>query len=465
MQLALFNQLDRQRIVRSMVQTRAFSAPGKALLVGGYLVLDPKYKSYVVALSARMHAVVSADKTNNDQTIVTVISSQFNNDTWSYVLEENDGYSPRSVDGKRNPFTENVIFNVFNYFQPELSNGLDIRIEIFSDSGYHSQVGSVLKRNSVKEFSYHSSTITEVPKTGLGSSAGLATVVTAALVSVFKPDLSVDRLEDLKTIHNLAQVAHCQAQGKVGSGFDVAAATFGSIMYQRFDPNLITDLPDHSAKTVYGEKLRALVDQVDWKVTTDRVRLPDGLRLVMGDVNSGSETTKLVAKVNSWYAKNLPRSLGIYQEMNSSNEKFIETLNALNSTASSNPIKYAQMMRALNDGEVHKIMEFTELADIRNAMDCIRCNFKLITSESGADIEPPVQTELLNACMKLKGVLTAMVPGAGGYDAISLITTDEASIETQTRGDRAFEAVTWLDLSQADVGIMEENPEYYRGLE
>ncbi|QLL32649.1 hypothetical protein HG536_0D01710 [Torulaspora globosa] len=447
-----------------MVESRAFSAPGKALLVGGYLVLDPKYKSYVVALSARMHGVVSKHESEDNHTRVTVTSSQFNNDSWSYIVEENNAFFPNSVDGKRNPFIEMAIFNVFTYFKPDLSNKLDIQIEIFSDSGYHSQAGSVLKRNSFKEFSYHSHSITEVPKTGLGSSAGLATVVTAALVSVFNPNLDVNRDQDLTLIHNLAQVAHCQAQGKVGSGFDVAAATFGSIMYQRFDPRLITDLPEHSAGQIYGQQLRSLVNQVDWKVTIERVRLPDQLRLVMGDVNSGSETTKLVAKVISWYNANLPRSLDVYEELNCLNEEFIKTLGVLNSLAAKDPNRYAQMMEALNGGGYKRIMAFSELAKLRNCINCIRENFRLITKESGADIEPSVQTELLDACMWLDGVLTAVLPGAGGYDAISLITTKDADIRSQTEGNSAFDAVTWLDLSQADIGLVEENPIHYQDL-
>lgn len=448
-----------------MVETRAFSAPGKALLVGGYLVLDPKYKSYVVALSARMHSVVSVLASNNDHTTVTVTSSQFNNDSWSFTVGENNGYVPVSVDGKRNPFIEMAILNVFTYFESDLSSNLDIQIEIFSDSGYHSQAGSVPRRNQFKEFSYHTHTITEVPKTGLGSSAGLATVVTAALVSVFRPELSVERNQDLKLIHNLAQVAHCQAQGKVGSGFDVAAATFGSIMYQRFDPKLITSLPEHGAGKIYGQQLRSLVDQVDWKVTTDRVRLPNGLRLVMGDVNSGSETTKLVAKVNSWYSNNLPRSLNIYEDMNCFNEKFIKTLDNLNSLAAKDATTYAQMLKALSNGKDERIIEFSELASLRESVNHIRQNFRLITEESGADIEPSVQTELLDACMKLQGVLTAVVPGAGGYDAISLITAEDVDLESQTASNRAFDAVTWLDLSQADIGLVEENPTHYQGLQ
>lgn len=43
-------------------------------------------------------------------------------------------------------------------------------------------------------------------------------------------------------IHRIAQYAHCRAQGKVGSGFDVSAAIFGSHVYRRFTPSLLSDL-------------------------------------------------------------------------------------------------------------------------------------------------------------------------------------------------------------------------------
>lgn len=453
------------RILCSMEQVRAFSAPGKALLVGGYLVLNPKYKSYVVALSARMHAVVSKCKSKNGGTRVTVTSIQFNNDRWSYDVVEQNGYSVNSIDGKRNPFIEMVIFNVISYYRPSLTEGLEIKIDVFSDSGYHSQAGSTIKRNVFKEFSYHPSSISEVPKTGLGSSAGLATVVTAALSSVFKQNLSVNNDQDLAIIHNLAQVAHCQAQGKVGSGFDVAAATFGSIIYQRFSPEIITSLPEHSAGFVYQDELKRLVDDVDWMITRDRVRLPDQLRLVMGDVNSGSETTKLVAKVNAWYNSNLPRSFEIYEDMNAHNLEFINALTELNHLSTSDPHTYQKIIDAIGKGEFSQIEQVTELAEVTHSVRHIRQAFRLITKESGADIEPPVQTELLDACMQLKGVLTAMIPGAGGYDAISLITTDKVTPATQTEGDERFKNVTWLDMSQADIGVIEENPEHYQNLQ
>ena len=43
----------------------------------------------------------------------------------------------------------------------------------------------------------------------------------------------------LDLVHRVAQLAHCLAQGKAGSGFDVAAAVFGSCSYRRFSPAII----------------------------------------------------------------------------------------------------------------------------------------------------------------------------------------------------------------------------------
>ena len=44
--------------------------------------------------------------------------------------------------------------------------------------------------------------------------------------------------KDLRLVHNLAQFCHCCAQGKIGSGFDVAAAVYGSMEYVRFSPEV-----------------------------------------------------------------------------------------------------------------------------------------------------------------------------------------------------------------------------------
>ena len=74
----------------------------------------------------------------------------------------------------------------------------------------------------------------------MGSSAALATSLVGALLQWF----GVIRLghraggEDRRVLHNLAQLAHAVAQGKIGSGFDVAAAVYGTQVYQRFAPEV-----------------------------------------------------------------------------------------------------------------------------------------------------------------------------------------------------------------------------------
>lgn len=90
----------------------------------------------------------------------------------------------------------------------------------------------------------------EVAKTGLGSSAAMTTAVVAALLhylgvvnlpSEFSGPHEGDKVSpDLDIVHILAQTAHCIAQGKVGSGFDVSSAVYGSQRYVRFSPEVIS---------------------------------------------------------------------------------------------------------------------------------------------------------------------------------------------------------------------------------
>lgn len=67
-------------------QTVAFSAPGKVLLAGGYLVLDRQHTGLVFGLSARIHAIVTAIHTGPgvQLTEIVVESPQFVDAQWRY---------------------------------------------------------------------------------------------------------------------------------------------------------------------------------------------------------------------------------------------------------------------------------------------------------------------------------------------------------------------------------------------
>ena len=87
--------------------------------------------------------------------------------------------------------------------------------------------------------------IRDVHKTGLGSSAAMVTSLTSALFLHWTSPSCVPGVVDKPTLtllHNLAQYVHSLAQGKVGSGFDVSAAVWGSQIYRRFAVECLGDL-------------------------------------------------------------------------------------------------------------------------------------------------------------------------------------------------------------------------------
>ena len=67
------------------------SSPGKVLLAGGYLVLDPKYSGIVVSTSSRFYTVVEdgvrdGARESDSPIQIRMRSPQFVNATWIYLV-------------------------------------------------------------------------------------------------------------------------------------------------------------------------------------------------------------------------------------------------------------------------------------------------------------------------------------------------------------------------------------------
>lgn len=274
----------------------------------------------------------------------------------------------------------------------------------------------------------------------------------------------------MKRIHNLAQLAHCAAQKKIGSGFDVASAVCGSIIYSRFPASTLGDLTsfDQYPGPEYAKLVQKLVDTADWGVRLDPCVMPPGLSLLMGDVCGGSETPKLVSTVLQWRKEKPDYSLQVWTELNHANMELVKMLGELQNLSVSAPEGYAKLLQqgataSSNELAAKENQNHDLLQQLSNAFKGIRKNLKVMTVDSGAAIEPDSQTQILDRCYEIPGVLGGVVPGAGGYDAICLLVATSAieTIKSQTQTDSVLKNVVWLDLHEDNIGLRQEELSVY----
>ncbi|GMI41222.1 hypothetical protein TeGR_g6693, partial [Tetraparma gracilis] len=274
------------------MRTVTCSAPGKALLLGGYLVLEPSHPGLVAAASCRFRCVVSGPhkpgphkpgphkpgphKPGPHAPGVTpgplrvVVRSEQLRATWEYEVSfppppaapppgPAAGYAalervplpelrlsacssvahgrlpaPGAEHGSR--FVEAALRAALGYARRhgpvpggELPGG-ELRVELRADGGFYSEGSPEV----VDDDAAPTGKRVQVNKTGMGSSACLTTSLVGALLSFLATPLPPG------VLLNLSQLAHCASQGKVGSGFDVAAAVSGGQLYTRFPREVLT---------------------------------------------------------------------------------------------------------------------------------------------------------------------------------------------------------------------------------
>ncbi|KAI9725203.1 MAG: phosphomevalonate kinase [Chrysothrix sp. TS-e1954] len=452
---------------------RAVSAPGKVLLAGGYLVLDRAHTGLVFGLDARIHTHVQSLPTVEGVTLqeVVVRSPQFDGATWRYgysmgrgkgsgviVTELKSGHPSESP--SRNSFIETALAYAFTYIlaTAKTSYIAPSIVTILADNDYYSTPDATIststhpKRTEEDRFSKFSTTLELTHKTGLGSSAALVTSFIAAVLSHYLP-ASVFKLEDHKQqLHNLAQAAHCAAQGKVGSGFDVASAVFGSCVYRRFSPKVLETLGDVTSGG-FLSRLQAVTDGDglvwDQEIKKGAVQMPSNLRLVMVDVDCGSKTPGMVKQVLQWRKENPLDAQKLWGELQFQNEALATELVQLTSGSRT-------------DG-------FTMLRDI---IARIRTLARDMTSRAGVPIEPQAQTKLLDACTEIDGVVGGVTPGAGGYDAVALLVEDSDEVLSNVQTllqrwkfagqDGRTSSTRLLGVRQEMEGVLVEDPAQYR---
>ncbi|CAK9153242.1 unnamed protein product [Ilex paraguariensis] len=458
------------------------SAPGKVLMTGGYLILERPYAGIVLSTNARFYAIVrplyeevKPESCDWAWTDVKLISPQMSRETMYKMSLPCLALQCVSSSESRNPFVEYAVQyavaaahatfdgNKKDALQKLLLQGLDITILGCNDFySYRNQIearGLPLTPESLASLPPFTS-ITfnaeksggknckpEVAKTGLGSSAAMTTAVVAALLhylgvvnlSCLTKDQQLEKKDtgDLDVVHVIAQTAHCIAQGKVGSGFDVSSAVYGSQRYVRFSPEVLSS-SQGAVKDTPLEEIIADVLKGKWDHEQTKFSLPPLMNLLLGEPGTGgSSTPSMVGAVKKWQKSDPEKSLNTWRKLSEANSALEMQLNILSKLAEQHWDAYGSVINSCSTLRSEKWMEQANkpnkavvveaLLGARDAMLGIRCHMRQMGEAAGIPIEPESQTRLLDATMNMEGVLLAGVPGAGGFDAIFAVTLGDSS--------------------------------------
>lgn len=459
------------------------SAPGKVLITGGYLILERPNAGLVFSTNARFYAIVKPlyeeikpESWTWSWTDVKVSSPQLSREATYKLSIKKSTLQCTTSRNPVNPFVEHAVQYAVaaargtfvekekrDLLEKLLLQGLEITILGSNDFySYRRQIegrGLPLTRETLATLpSFSSITFNiedsngavsksckpEVAKTGLGSSAAMTTSVVAALLHYFgvvKLPSSKCLTEqgsaesNIDMVHIIAQSAHCLAQGKIGSGFDVSASSYGSQRYVRFSPSVLSSA--QVGGNYFPDKIFDILN-AKWDHKASRFSLPPLMTLLLGEPGSGgSSTPSMVGSVKQWQKSDPKNSLETWRRLADANAKLEAQLNLLNKYAREQWVIYKHIMRTCSSSAHEKWMEqvvdqFQEeivksLLGARDAFFEIRFLMQQMGNAAGVPIEPESQTQLLDATMYMEGVLLAGVPGAGGFDAIFAIIIGEAT--------------------------------------
>jgi len=347
----------------------AVSAPGKILLIGGYSVLQRPNISFVIGVDKRVHAHVRREEGSE----VSISSPQFEA-YWSGKLEE----TSKAPDALK--FVARSVKATLDYLQAKGQRTSGVSITTCSDPSFGVGEG----------------------KSGLGSSAAITVATVGAVLELFGKPVSSDPY----LAHKLAQYAHSAAQGKVGSGFDVAASCFGSCVYSRYSPEILTSLGDNPS----GQELAKVIDG-PWDYVATPLALPQGFEVAYGNFEGKSTSTSaMIKKVNEYKARNPEEYEILLCQLDRQNRISVDSLAHISELSKH---RHDEYLTALHSGGKHYL--FT---DFSSAFESGREHTRQLGEVASAQIEPPECTALIDETCRRRGAFVAKLPGAGGKDAL-----------------------------------------------
>lgn len=401
------------------------SAPGKTLLLGAYAVLQKPNISFVCAVDARVWA--RAEKLMEKRVVLE--APPVDAKAWGTWQDNSLALDSTPEEEKKLSFLKASVEAALEYLEYRKVAFRGVRVETYNDEAF--SIGD--------------------KKTGMGSSA--ASVV-AAVASVLA-EHGLQLKDNLAAVHKLAQLANYRAQAKVGSGFDVASACYGSVAYSRFSPETL----EHS----FAEMMES-----DWDFRLEKMRLPKGMRLLAGFTGKSANTREFVKKVHAFDEKHHQEHALLMEELNGENEKAVLWLKKISDLSRKEAEKYERLSRFFEGKaaapEVAMLEEeLTAFREFKHAFENGRRLAKQLGEKAGIAIEGDEATALIGESEK-NGAFVCKLPGAGGGDSIAALCLSKEA-EKKLKAFWQEKGVRLLEVTAADEGAKEESEEAWDKLQ
>lgn len=257
----------------------------------------------------------------------------------------------------------------------------------------------------------------KIVKSGLGSSAATAVASVASLYFL------IAKAVDKRKIHKLAQLSHSIATKKIGSGFDIAASTFGSIVYKRYPRSVIASFPQEYTSYDVGKLVKSA-----WHYSIMPLSMPDVFEPSFASfIGSSAITVSLVSAVNEFKERSPKEYWNIIGHIAKADKKAIAAL------------------KKLASGE-------EALEEFKSAFEEGRRYTKLLGIKSNVPIEDDDATKLIELSTE-HGAFVAKLPGAGGRDSIAGLSKSIGDAKRLRRFWRSTGSLQVLNTSISNKGL------------
>lgn len=323
------------------------SAPGKLMLSGEWSILENGVPSIVLAINKRVYASIK------ESGEIKVTLKDFGIETKATlkgIEVEFENYDEKLI------FTKHAIETSLNYIQ---SKGLRIKKFELETKG---DISNVDVRG-------------EQMKIGFGSSAAATVAIIGAILKLH--NISFGTEQGKEKLFKLSIISHYKAQGKTGSGFDVAASVYGgAFLYKKFDSEFLEE--------ELGKPIIELVGEEWPQLEIEPIVLPKEFQIMIGFTGKSASTTELVKKVHELKQKN--------------REKYDEIIDGIKNVTE-------KLKVSLIENDQDDVLELIRENSIR---------LKELGDESGIELETKEHSKMRE--IALKHGAACKFSGAGGGD-------------------------------------------------